>query len=195
MPSISTAALVVAGVGAAVSAAGAISGGIAAGNEANYQSQVAKNNAQIAQQKAQYATASGEANAAATSMKGRAQIGAIKAAEAANNVDVNSGSASAVRTGQRETNQLDTLTVMNRALLQDYGYQAQASNFSAQAGLDETAAEEAPIAGGLNAAGGLLSSASALGGKWTSPSTGIPVAHRQRTSVVIRARRTRWRPR
>jgi len=152
---------------AVTSAVGTISSGIATSNAASYQAQVAKNNQIIAEQNAKYASAAGEAQAQATSLRGAAAAGHIKAAQAASGVDVNTGSALGVQQSQRELSNLDTETVLNNAELQAYGYRTQATGFGAQAGLETAEARQAPIGAGLGAAGNLLSSASALGGKWT----------------------------
>lgn len=154
-------------VGAATSAAAAISAGDAQSAQARYQAQVAKNNAQIAQQNAEYSSQAGEAQALNTGLKGAARVAHVKAAEAANNLDVNSGSPVAVRAGEAETAKLDTMTTRNNALLQAYGYQTQGANYTSQAGLDESVAANAPIGADLSAAGGLLGSASSLGFKWS----------------------------
>lgn len=152
--------------GAGISAIGALEGGAAAHNAADYQAQVANNNAIIAKQNAAYATQSGLQQAANQSMKGRAQMGKIKANQAASGVDVNTGSSADVQQSQREVNKLDTDTVLNNAELKSYGYRTDASNFQAQAGLDEMQAEQAPIGAAFSAAGGLLSSASSVGSRW-----------------------------
>ena len=152
--------------GAAISAGGTILGGIASGNAASYQATVARNNAVIANQNAAYATAAGQQQAEQQGLKGAAAVGRIKASQAANGVDVNTGSAVDVQKSQAEESQLDTETVLNNAELQAYGYRSQATNFTAQAGLEQTQAEEAPIGAGLAAGGGLLSSASSVGTNW-----------------------------
>ncbi len=153
-------------VGAGVSAVGSIEGGIAQGQSANYQAQVARNNAIIAEQNSVHAEQAGEEQAQEQSLKSAAMGGRIKAGQAANGVDVNSGSAVDVQTSDREEGKLDTENVFNNAQLQAYGYRTQATNYEATAGLDQTAADEAPIEGVLGATGGLLSNASSLGFKW-----------------------------
>lgn len=80
---------------------------------------------------------------------------------------MNSGSALDVRSGQREVNELDSMTTLHNAILQNYGYRAQAQSDTAQAGLDEAQGTDALIGAGLNTAGGLIGSASAVGPKWT----------------------------
>jgi hypothetical protein len=159
-------------VGAGVSAVGTIEGGEATQNMAAYQAQVAKNNQIIADQNAQYAIEAGEASAAATSLKGAAVGGKIKAGQAANNIDVNSGSAVAVQQSQREQSQLDTETVVNNAELQYFGYRAAATGYGAQAGLETMEEEEAVPAALTGAAGNLLSNASAVGFNFTRGNSG-----------------------
>jgi hypothetical protein len=159
--------LAIAGIaGAGLSALGTVEAGAATSNAASYSATVAQNNALIAKQNATYAEESGTAQAMATSLKGAAASGKLKASQAANGVDVNTGSAVKVQEGERETNQLNTETVLNNAELQAYGYRAAATSSEAQAGLETEEAEQAPIGAGLGAAGNLLSSASSIGAKW-----------------------------
>ena len=157
----------IAGVaGAGISAYGALYQGAAAKESASYQAAVAANNAVIANQNAQYAVAAGQQQAEAVSLKGAAQQGKVKAALAANNIDVSTGSAKNVQVSQAETNQLDTETVLNNAELQAYGYRVEATGYTAESGLLTTQAEEAPVGAALSAGGGLLANASSVGLKW-----------------------------
>lgn len=158
--------------GAAISAVGTIGSGIAAGNAAAYQAQIARNNAIVANQNAAHASAAGAQQEETESLKGAANIGGIKAAQAANGVDVNSGSALDVQESAREENQLTSENVLNNAELTAYGYRTQAASDTAQAALDQTEAEEAPIGAGIAATGGLLSSASSLSFKWAGTGSG-----------------------
>lgn len=148
--------------GAALSAASAISTGITQKNEATYQAQVAQNNATIARQNAQAAQQAGSAQAQAQGLAAAEQLGGVKAAEAANNVDVNTGSAAVTQESQRETGALSQQTIENNALLQAYGYQSQATGFQAEAGLENYAASTAVPGAVLSAGGSLLSGASLL---------------------------------
>jgi hypothetical protein len=165
---IATAAAVAGLMGAGTNALGMIEGGEATKNMAAYQAQVAKNNQIIAEQNAQYSMEAGEAQAAAAGLKGAAVGGKVKAGLAANNIDVNSGSAVNVEQSQREQSQLDTETVLNNAELTSYGYRTQAVGYGAQAGLETMEEEEAVPAAVTGAAGNLLSSASAVGFKFGS---------------------------
>jgi len=171
MPSITTIAAGAALAGAATSAFGTIEAGQAQASQASYQSQVARNNAAIAQQKAGYAAQAGEAQAQAESLKNAAQLGDVKTAQAANNIDVNTGSAVDVQKTQREIGEYDTATTMNNALLQAYGYQTEATSFQAESGLESAEASQAPIGAGLSAGGGLLSNAGSIGLKWLIPNS------------------------
>ena len=152
--------------GTAISAAGTVFGGIATSNAASYQAQVAENNAKIAQQNATYSLQAGEAKQQQEGLKAAEEGGAVKTALAANNTDVNSGSALDVESGAREKGTLSQYTIENNASLQAYGYRSQAVGFQAEAGLDEAKAAEAPIGAGLAAGGSLLSNASSIGWKW-----------------------------
>jgi hypothetical protein len=154
--------------GAGVSAVGAVEQGQATSNAAAYSAQVAANNATIANQNAEYATAAGVQQAADTSLKGAAKSGKIKAGQAASGIDVNTGSAVAVQEGQRETDKLDAETVLNNAELKAYGYRSAATGFTAQSGLDTAESEQAPIGADIGAGGSLLSNASSLGFKWST---------------------------
>lgn len=146
---------IVGAAGAAASAGGALFNGIAASQAASYQATVSRNNALIADQNAQRAIAAGQQQAQTQSLKNAETIGGIKTAQAANNIDVNSGSALDVQASQRAKGQLDAETVLQKAQTEAYGYRVNAVSNEAQAGLEEATAEDAPIGAGLSAAGSL----------------------------------------
>lgn len=141
-------------------------GGIASSNAANYQAQIARNNAVIAQQNAVRTEQAGQVATEAQGRKGAAKSGSLKVAQASNGVDVNTGSAVDVQAGERMTNQLDTETVASNSEQHAYGYRTQSDNFKSEADLDQAKADNAIPAAVLGATGGLLSSASSIGGKW-----------------------------
>lgn len=158
---------------------GARAGGEAAAAASRYQAQIARNNAIIAKQRADYAIAAGQQRAAIQSMKGAAVAGKIKAGQAASGIDVNTGTAVDVQASQRETAQLDTETALHNSQIEAYGYRVQASNFEAEAALKDSAAGYATQGGNLagdaallGAGGTLLSNASTwptkFGGKGTT---------------------------
>ncbi len=168
LPLIAVAASV---AGTAVSALGAISSGNAAAAQSRYQSQVASNNAAIAEQNAQYAARAGEAKAQDQGLRERAVRGATLAALASSGVDVNTGSAADVREGVARTGETDIARVRQDAALREYGYRSQSTNFLAEAGLDKAAATNDQAASLYKAGGTLLAGAGALGDpsdKWAA---------------------------
>lgn len=163
--------------GAAASAGGQVLGGIATNNAASYQATVAANNAKIAEQNAVYTEQAGEVAAANEGRKGAAKLGVLKVGQATSGVNVNTGTAVNVQAGERETNQLDTETVLANADLKAYGYRTATTGFEAESELAKAKGTQAEEAGYIGATGSLLSAASSVGGKWTggapSPSPGV----------------------
>ena len=93
-------------IGAAASAAGTLYNGITTSQAASYRATVARNNAKIANANATRAIAAGQQQAQNQSLKNAEQLGAIKTAQAANGIDVNSGSALDLQASQRAKGQL-----------------------------------------------------------------------------------------
>lgn len=151
---------VLAAASTAISALGSIQQGKAAQASANYNAEVQQNNATVAQQNATLAGREGAANAEREGMKARANVGAIKAAQAANGIDVNTGSAVDVQSGAEENGLLNAITVRSNATRQAYGYQTQAASDTGQAQLDRAQGKNAETAGYVNAAGTLLGNTS-----------------------------------
>jgi hypothetical protein len=136
----------------------------AAGEAAAYQAQVATNNATIAGYNASEAEQAGNTQAYVAGQQAAATGGRIKAAQAANGIDVNSGSAVKVQQGAREAGTLNQETVLNNAELQAYGYRTQQTAFTEQAGLETMKSNEAPIAAGLATTGAQFAAAGAQEG-------------------------------
>ena len=143
---------VVGAEGASVQAAGAEEVGGAEQTQADYQAQVAKVNAQIAGENATYAMAAGQEEAGIVGLQGAGQVGEIKAAQGASNIDVNTGSAEKVQESARAQNELSSEDILNDASLYAYGYRAAQTSETAQAGLYGLVAQQAPIAAGIKAA-------------------------------------------
>lgn len=145
---------------AVVAASGAQQAAAANRDSANFRAQVSLNNQQISQKNSELATAAGAEQAAEQGLKTKAVVGKIKAAQAASNIDVNSGSAVDVRSSASELGQLDALTVRSNAARAAYGFDVQASNYGAQSQLDRAEAKNATQAGDINALSSLLGGAS-----------------------------------
>jgi hypothetical protein len=171
-----TAALIAGVAGSAVSAGGQLYSGAAKAQAANYSAEVAKNNAIIAEQNADYSVAAGVQRGANQSLKGAAAGARLKTAQAASGIDVNKGSPVDVQVSQRETEKLDTDTTLNNALLEAYGYRSKATGFKAQSQLDKMSADASETGAIIGATGTLLSSASSLGMKWSGASGGSGAA-------------------
>jgi prolyl-tRNA editing enzyme YbaK/EbsC (Cys-tRNA(Pro) deacylase) len=151
--------LAVGTIGAGVSAYGSIEAGEANSAAANYQSQVSANNAIIAQQNAQYATAAGEAQVTQSQLKTAAVVGAIKTNQAASGLDVNSGSNVDVQSSAKELGELDALTIRNAAAKQAYGYQVGAYSDVASSQLQSAQSQQALTAGMYGAGTSILGGA------------------------------------
>lgn len=151
---LATAATLAAG---AISAVGSIEQGQASSAAAKYNAGIAQNNAQIAQQNATFAGQEGEENAAVAEGKTRAQVGAITAAQAANGVEVNSGSALDVRSSAAELGELNAINIRANAARQAYGYNTEASSDVGQSQLDKSKSQQDSTAGYIKGGSTLLS--------------------------------------
>ena len=162
------------GAGAGISAFGALTGGGAQSQMFQYQAGVANLNKQIALQNADYALATGDVQAEKYGMAARERMGAIRAGEGAQNIDVGSGSKAAVQEGQQTVAGIDLATIANNAARKAYGYQVEATQDTAQAALDTQAASDAKAAGGIKAVASLVSGAGSVASKWyQGPSVGL----------------------
>lgn len=148
--------------GSLVKGAGSLKGGAASNQASQYQAMVARNNAIALRQMADRTVAGGLVNADVTSMRGAANVGAIKTKQGANGINVNSGSAVDVRAGAAAAGKFDADTVLANADLQSYGYRVKASQEEAQAKLYEMGGAQSQTAGEIGAAGSLLGAASAV---------------------------------
>lgn len=148
---------------AVVAAAGTAYSQVQASNAASqaskFNEQVAANNAQIALQNANWASQAGEQQAAAAQQKTRATVGAIKTAQAASGVDVNTGSAVDVRSSAASLGELDAINIRSNAARQAYGYQTSSASETAKSQLDQYTAQNDVTAGQLNAAGTIIGGA------------------------------------
>lgn len=152
-----TAILTAASIG--MQALGSIQQGNAAASSANYNARIQENNAKIAEQNSRFAAEQGAANAGVEQQKTRAQVGAIKAAQAANGVDVNSGSSVDVRSSAASLGMLNAITIRSNAARHAYGYQTEAASDRGQAALDRQQAKYAKTAGYVGAASSLIGGA------------------------------------
>ncbi|MDI3306835.1 MAG: hypothetical protein QJR07_06995 [Acetobacteraceae bacterium] len=121
-------------------------------NAANYQAQVARNNAEAARQ-------AGEAQAQQIYREGAQRLGLQRATLAANNADLGFGSALNIQRDTAEATGLDAATARYNALTQGIGLENQATLLRAQG-------QNARAAGDWQAAGTLLSGVSQFASQW-----------------------------
>ena len=149
-----------------IGAMGSAYQGQAQANMYTYQAGVAQLNTTIEKQNADYARASGEVEAQQSGMKTRFQVGSERAAQGGSGLDVNTGSPLAVRESTQEVGAEDTAIVRSNAARRAYGYEVEAAQSTAQAGLDLMSATTAKTAGNIGAVSSLLGGAGSVASKW-----------------------------
>lgn len=125
---------------------------------AGYNAKIAGMNATLATQNAQWTGAEGEQAVGIAGLKSQQQQGAIKTAQAANNVDVNTGSAKEVQKSQAEMSMLNEMNIRSNAARTAYGFETNAVSDTAQANLDRSEASNDKTAGYFGAGASLLGS-------------------------------------
>lgn len=154
------------GGGSLLSAFGALSGGQAQSRQLQYQAGVADLNKQIALQNADYAQHTGDIQGQQYGMQAAQRMGAIRAGIGASGIDIGSGSKAAVQDSQRYVTELDTTQIRSNAARKAYGFDVEATQDAAQAGLYSAAASDAQSAGEIKALGSLVSGAGSVASKW-----------------------------
>jgi len=167
---ISLTAIGLTAAGAGVGAFGANYKGQAEANMYQYQAGVAQVNQQIALQNADYAIAVGESQSQASGMQTRAQIGETRAQQGAAGLDVNSGSAAAVRDSEEKIGEYNQAVIRSDAAKRAYGYQVEAESQASQAELDRMGAQTSRTSGYINAVSTILGGASSVSNKWLDAS-------------------------
>lgn len=150
----------------AIGGGSAIMGGIAKSQSESYQSQVAYNNAIIAERQATAAKEAGDAQAFGNDLKTANTMGQQKVTQAANGLDVNTGSAVDVRTSTEQLGRLDTLTILHNASKAAMGADFQAANFRSEGAARQASSDNAITAGFLSAAGSVAGAASSFSDRW-----------------------------
>lgn len=149
-------------IGAGLGAASSIAGGIAARNQAKFQAQVAKNNAEISRRNADEALIAGQREESALRSKTTRLIAQQTAEAAASGVDVNVGSPLAVREADAMEGEMDALTLRYNAARQSYGFRMEASNQEASAKMYKKAGKNAMLQGFLGAGSSIIGGATSI---------------------------------
>lgn len=134
----------------------------------NYQAQVDRNNARIANQNAANERQSGLEESRLQRMKTLSNIGNQQTAMAANGIDITSGTALDTIEDTATAGELDALMTMYNSERTAINYEQQAANFNNQANLDSIAGKNARKAGTINALSygfdGISNAAGSFGG-------------------------------
>ena len=154
--------------GGAMSYAGAKETGQANYNSGMMQAQIAAQNAVLANRAAGQTMEAGNIASWNKGLQTRQQIGTQETTQAASGIDVNSGSAAAVRAGTREVGMADALTIRANAANAAYGQEVQANSDINQANLDVYGAQNAKKAAQLQADAGLINGVSTAGGQFAA---------------------------
>lgn len=162
------AALAAAAAGAATAAYGAHEQGVANANMGAYQAAVARNNETIAKGYAEAEIVKGQRLEEQKRRDTQSQISAIRAAEGASGLDVNSGSPLSLQSDTAMVGELDAQTIRNNAQRSAYGYQTEGLNYAARASMNDMESANAARAGNLGAWSSIIGGASSVSGKWSS---------------------------
>ena len=140
----------------------------------NYQAQVDRRNAQIAQQNADQKRQEGIEEARQQRIRTLQAVGSQQAAMAANGIDISSGTALDIIGDTAATGELDALTTMYNSETEARAFEYQSNNFKNQSNLDILSGQNAYRAGMTNAASagfGGLSDGISVASKWYSGGT------------------------
>lgn len=160
-------AMIAATVGStAMSMLGSYQQGQAQSDYYEYQSQVAADNAVLAQQYADNALATGDAAEQETRRATAALAGQQRAGYGASGVLVDSGSSANVTADTAMLGELDAQTVKNDAQWTAYGYMVQGVNYENSSALYASSAANAETASYTSMATSLLSGASSVASTW-----------------------------
>ncbi|HEY0200249.1 MAG TPA: hypothetical protein VGC24_01005 [Burkholderiaceae bacterium] len=152
--------------GAASGAIGSYFGAQTQRTNANAQAAIADTNARIAELGAQSALRQGQQQTAAYTLQAGQKMGAQRAAQAANGVDLGVGSAAEVRASSAILKDIDVNQINANAVANAWGYRTQATNYSNQAlTARATAGSVSPL---TSATTSLLGSASSIASTWYS---------------------------
>ena len=152
-------------IGAVGSAFGAYYSAKSAKNNLQFQAQMSEINARTAELGAKGALLRGERDVQASKLRTAQLKGAQRAATAANGFDLGDETSARILTSTDVMGEIDANTIKTNAAREAWGYRAQGSNSTAQAGLYKMQADnQNPLMAG---AGTLLSGAGSVADRWS----------------------------
>lgn len=147
------------GLSTALSVGSAVVGTIGAINQANFQSQVANNNAAIAEDNARRAVFESQVEAQETDFAARDELGQLLAQQGASGLSLGSGSFALRRKGQEELAAKDRGFIRNQGEVQATRFRQQANDQRAEAAQAKAAGRNALISGAFEVGTSLVSGA------------------------------------
>lgn len=144
------------GLGSLLSAGSSILGTIGAVGAANYQAQVAKNNAVIAEQNAQKASDSSQKDQLASDQQTAALVGEQEAIQGASGLSIGGASQLRTRRTAQRLGRTDAINIREQGNTEIQQFLQQGENFRAEARSQKSAATGALIGGALNLGSSLI---------------------------------------
>lgn len=152
-------------IGTVMSVKGSMDQAEAQQNQYNYQAQVARNNATMAEYQARDVLERGQREEQNRRLKTAAMYGDQRAQLAANGVDLGEGSATDLLTTTKFMGENDALTIRNNAAREAWGYRNRAQGFLDESGMKSaTASGINPLMAGATS---LLTSAGSVAESWS----------------------------
>ena len=169
------------GAGTGVEALGNILTGVGGAQQAGYMARVAQTNAAIERANAAASVSAGNYSEEMSKLRTGSLVGSQRAAQGANNVDVNMGSAAAVQASTRTVGAMEAAMIHYNAAREAYGHQVQAVGLQSQAALYRRAGLGALEEAGYKSASTIIAGASSLSSKaaqyglaFGQPSSAVP---------------------
>ena len=154
-------------------ASAAKAGGAASEQNGLFQSYIALNNANIAEQNAAKAMQTGETNAYRTGLRERQNLGKIDASQAASGVDAKSGSSTAARQTVENAGLQGQQDVTQEAAQKAHAFDLSAWSDKAKAIMDLQGGQQAQKAANITAGGDILSGVAGAAGGLNSAMPGL----------------------
>lgn len=158
--SLAVTAVVVGAIGTGIAGYSAYQAGQAQKANAEYQAQVAANNATIARYNADAATKQGNQQLQAAQEQAAQRQGTIRAVLGASGIQLDNGSALRDQQGVAQIDKTNQETITSNAARSAWNFLNQGANYDATAQLQTMQANQASTAGAMNAFSSILSGAS-----------------------------------
>lgn len=158
-------------LGTGMGVAGSLLSGVSSFEQGMFQAHLASYNEQLAAARQGQVLQAGQIAQSEQLMKTGKEVGAAKAAQAAGNIDIGTGSASAVQAGIEAAGKYDAATLRYNMASQVYGEGQQRLTDRLQATADKTGAWAGLLGGIMGAGSSFMSGASSIADKWAQMGT------------------------